>query len=215
MNEKTPNSKNVVNIEEYRAANAAKKQRMAEENLQPPLKVVELNSQVPPNTVKTYRNFFIILFVLFSFSILVFLYDENKPSPIDTTLCQSKINEDGSKEVRFDKEPNGHYTCGGYINGKEVKFILDTGATHVTVPEKYQAFLGLRKRSTGYAETANGRVLVYSTVIRNITIGHISIDYVPGTISTGMEMNAVLLGMSFLEKVKFQFSGNNQLILRQ
>jgi aspartyl protease family protein len=214
MNEKTPNSKNVVNLEEYRAANAAKKQRMAE-NLQLPLKVVEIkNSYVPPNTGKTYRNFFIFLFVLFSFAILVFLYDENELFSIDTTLCQSKINEDGSKEVIFDKEPNGHYTCGGYINGKEVKFILDTGATHVTVPEKYQAFLGLRSRRSGYADTANGRVLVYSTVIRNITIGHISISRVPGTISTGMEMDAVLLGMSFLEKVKFQFSGN-QLILRQ
>jgi clan AA aspartic protease (TIGR02281 family) len=224
-NEKQPDLKDIINLEEHREANGAKKQQNEK---QPDLiknlvkeywataakkpRMVD-NSQVPPNTAKTYRNFFIFLFLLlFLFSSLVFL---NNPSPIDTSLCQSKVNEDGTKEVIFEKEPNSkHFTCRGYINGQEVKFIFDTGADYVTIPEKYQAFLGLRKRGTSSAETAGGRVLVYPTVIRNITIGHISIAYVPGFISTGMEIDAVLLGMSFLEKVEFH-SGNNQVILRQ
>jgi aspartyl protease family protein len=207
MTEKHPNPK-IVDLAKYRKrANAAK--RMEEKHPNPD-KVVDITTyQVRTNTVikKPYKHkMFIFLFLFVLVAILVSL-PENKPSSTeDANTCKSKINEDGNIEVTIDQDTSGHYVCLGYINGEKVMFILDTGATFVTIPEKYTHYLGLQTGKAFYAETANGKSLSYPTFIKNIKVGDISINGIEGTISTGMDIDAVLLGMSFLRQVDFSFS---------
>ncbi|NHO88289.1 TIGR02281 family clan AA aspartic protease [Pseudoteredinibacter isoporae] len=118
--------------------------------------------------------------------------------------------------IRVDIEGNrqGHYLSQGYVNGKPVRFLLDTGATLVAVPEALARKLGMPKGQPGYANTANGRSRVYMSRIDRLELGDIRLQNVAASISTGMEGDEILLGMSALGQLEFTQRGRT-LSLRQ
>ncbi len=108
-------------------------------------------------------------------------------------------------EIRANRQ--GHYLSQGSVNGQTVRFLLDTGATLVAVPEALARKLGMRKGQAGYAHTANGRSRVYLSKIDRLDIGDISLRNVAASISTGMEGDEILLGMSALGQLEFSQQG--------
>lgn len=117
-------------------------------------------------------------------------------------------------EVRLKQNKMGHYVTNGIINGQNVIFLLDTGATNVSVPAHLGSALGLR---AGYAHdvmTANGRIKVHSTRIDNLSVGDIELANVSANLNPGMSGNEILLGMSALKNLDFSQS-NGWLILKQ
>jgi aspartyl protease family protein len=103
----------------------------------------------------------------------------------------------------------------GTINGKQVTFMLDTGATRVSVPEKLAEELSLEKMARGRSSTANGIVEIHLTRIRRLEIGSIKVFDIPASINPGMNhSDQVLLGMSVLKNVDFSQQGDT-LTLRQ
>lgn len=101
----------------------------------------------------------------------------------------------------------GHYLSQGLVNGQPVRFLLDTGATLVAVPEALARKLGMRKGQAGYANTANGRTRIYLSQIDRLDIGDISLRNVAASITTGMEGDEILLGMSALGQLEFTQQG--------
>ncbi|GAA6152367.1 retropepsin-like aspartic protease family protein [Pseudoteredinibacter isoporae] len=126
------------------------------------------------------------------------------------------FSEREGEVVRVDIQGNrqGHYLSQGRVNGQEVRFLLDTGATLVAVPEALARKLGMKKGQAGYAETANGRSRVYMSRIERLELGEIRLSNVAASISTGMEGNEILLGMSALGQLEFSQQGRT-LSLRQ
>lgn len=116
-------------------------------------------------------------------------------------------------EVRLKRNRFGHYVTTGTINNQPVTFLLDTGATVVSVPAHIANNLGLIKGQRGQSRTANGVVQVWSTNIDQLAIGNLQMRNVPGSINPGIQDNEVLLGMSALQQVSFQQQGE-WLILR-
>jgi aspartyl protease family protein len=53
---------------------------------------------------------------------------------------------------------DGHYYVEGSVNGAPLKFMIDTGATYVSVSGKFAASAGLPEGVKGYFSTANGTV---------------------------------------------------------
>lgn len=119
-----------------------------------------------------------------------------------------------SVEVPLKRNRFGHYLVNGQINGKEVAFLLDTGATDVVVPEDTAQRLKLAYGRKGRAMTANGPVTIYQTRINELQIGEIRLYDVNASINPAMSDTAILLGMSALGKIEFTQSGNT-LTLRQ
>jgi len=117
------------------------------------------------------------------------------------------INSNGEKEVVLKRNRYGHYVVAGKINNVDVTFLLDTGATLVSIPEHIASELKLRKGAAFQTETANGRSQSYITRLDSVTIGDIVITNVPGSISTGMEFDEILLGMSFLKHLNMTQQG--------
>ncbi len=118
--------------------------------------------------------------------------------------------------IRVDIQANrqGHYLSQGRVNNQPVRFLLDTGATLVAVPEALARKLGMRKGQAGYANTANGRSRVYMSRIDSLELGDIRLKDVAASISTGMEGEEILLGMSALGQLEFSQQGRT-LSLRQ
>lgn len=112
------------------------------------------------------------------------------------------------EELMLKRNRAGHYLTPGIINGEEVRFMLDTGATVVSVPAHLASRLALRGGASSRAITANGTVTVKSTVIRQLQIGPFHFENVPGHLNPGMQDNTILLGMSVLKHMEFVQRGN-------
>jgi aspartyl protease family protein len=114
------------------------------------------------------------------------------------------VNAAGAKEIVLKRNRNNHYVFRGKINGMDVIFFVDTGATSVTIPEPIAKKLGLQKGFPQYVQTANGTVKAYSTSLQSLTMGNIQLFNVNAIINPGMGGNDILLGMSALKNLQLQ-----------
>jgi aspartyl protease family protein len=104
--------------------------------------------------------------------------------------------------------PGGHFTSGGTINGKSVRFLVDTGATLVSMSEADADRIGLKYRDgeRGHANTANGSIEVHRVKLDVIRIGDVQVYNVEALVGP-MPMENILLGNSFLGR--FQMKREN------
>ena len=121
---------------------------------------------------------------------------EKQHNPNQSNLVH--ISSDGRSEVVLARNRDGHYVATGEINGSAVQFLVDTGATFISIPDALAHELGLTRGATMQARTANGTVSVYATRLREVKLGNIVLHNVPASINPGMEGLDILLGMSFL-----------------
>ncbi|MCZ6804743.1 MAG: TIGR02281 family clan AA aspartic protease [Proteobacteria bacterium] len=113
--------------------------------------------------------------------------------------------------VKLAADSTGIYKTSGKINNKQVLFIIDTGATYVSLNSNTAAELGIdfiNSGKTAKAETANGLVSVYIVYLDSVEIGEIKINNVEAVIHEGDFPTMVLLGMSFLKQLKMEREGN-------
>ena len=127
---------------------------------------------------------------------------------------QGRVLDSGVREVMLRRNRSGHYVANGRINGQPVRFLLDTGATTVSVPARLAKRLGLDRGRPELANTANGVVTTYATRLDNVQLGELSIGNVRASINPGMRGDDVLLGMSFLKQLEFTQRGET-LTIRQ
>jgi aspartyl protease family protein len=120
-----------------------------------------------------------------------------------------------NREVTLERNRAGHYVANGSINGMEVVFLLDTGATDVALSSQLARRLGLRRGLPVTIQTANGTVTGYATRLRSVRLANIERHNVSATINPAMQdEDEVLLGMSFLKHLELTQRGNT-LTLRQ
>jgi len=119
----------------------------------------------------------------------------------------SVISEAGI-EVSLLQNRMGHYVVNGEINGKSVTFLLDTGATNVSVGAHLGPELGLMPGQQFIALTANGRVTVAQTNISELKIGEITLSNVDASLNPGMKSDKILLGMSALKQLEWTQRGD-------
>jgi aspartyl protease family protein len=115
---------------------------------------------------------------------------------------------DSIPEVRLQRNRFGHYVATGSINGHPVEFMLDTGATDVSIPESIANKVGLQRGQAMNYHTANGTVTAWQTVADEIQLGPLRLGPVRASINPHDRSDAVLLGMSFLKHLDFSQQGN-------
>lgn len=111
-------------------------------------------------------------------------------------------------QVRLERNRFGHYVASGEINGQPVEFMLDTGATDVSVPVAVADRLGLKRGRRAYYQTANGTITAWQTTLETIRLGPLLLGPIPASINPQLADDDVLLGMSFLKQLDFNQQGN-------
>lgn len=115
------------------------------------------------------------------------------------------------RQILLPMGPGGHYTTMGMINGQVTSFLVDTGATSVSISQIEAEKLGLRylygKRVV--TQTANGIVPAYLIDLASIRIGDVEVRDVDAIVIPA-QMSYVLLGNSFLNR--FQMRRENDVM---
>jgi aspartyl protease family protein len=126
----------------------------------------------------------------------------------------ASVQRDGQQELVLQRNKYGHYVASGMINQQPVVFMLDTGATDISIPHKVAQRLGLQPGRAITYQTANGPALNYATQLDSVSLGNITLYNLPASINPNVNHEDVLLGMSFLKHLEFSQKGNT-LTLRQ
>ncbi|KJZ47163.1 TIGR02281 family clan AA aspartic protease [Pseudomonas fluorescens] len=119
---------------------------------------------------------------------------------------------EGFIEVKLASNTQGHFVASGQINGQPVDFMLDTGATDVSIPAEMAEQLKLEKGFGVTLSTANGRTQGYRTRIDRLQLGDIVLRDVRALVVPGLDGKQVLLGMSALNKLEFTQRGGTMLL---
>jgi len=116
-------------------------------------------------------------------------------------------------ELVLKRSRNGHYIFPGTINGQPVTFLLDTGATQVSIPAHLASRLGLEPGAHSQSITANGVVNVRATRLDELAFGPFKLRDLPASLNPGMGDDFILLGMNVLRQLEFTQRGDT-LVLR-
>lgn len=101
----------------------------------------------------------------------------------------------------------GHYWASGSMNGQPTQFLVDTGATSIAMNEAQARRLGIDFRVNGtpmVASTASGTVRGWSVHLDSVKVGPIEVMGVEAAVLEGESPSEVLLGMSFLNRVRWR-----------
>jgi aspartyl protease family protein len=142
---------------------------------------------------------------------MFYLYFENSLQARDNPNRQLQIAP--GSELVLKRSYGGHYIFPGTINGQPVTFLLDTGATLVSVPAHLAGELNLQAGAYQQAVTANGTVTTRATRVETLAFGPFHLSGVPANLNPGMQGDQVLLGMSVLKHLEFTQRGDT-LVLR-
>ena len=99
----------------------------------------------------------------------------------------------------------GMFLTQGVINGHQVKFLVDTGATIVAMSSTKAKQLGIAYRLDGIptrASTASGVANGWGITLKSVKVGRIKQKNVPAMVIDGTHPREILLGMSFLDNLK-------------
>ncbi|TNF93066.1 MAG: TIGR02281 family clan AA aspartic protease [Gammaproteobacteria bacterium] len=113
-------------------------------------------------------------------------------------------SDPASTEVRIPSR-SGMYMTSGLINGLNVEFLVDTGATFVAVSRYMADKIGidyLVKGKPTRVSTASGKVDGWVVKLQTVQVGSISLDHVDGVVVDSEYDQQALLGMSFLSRLK-------------
>ena len=125
------------------------------------------------------------------------------------------VDPAGNITLMLQRNREGHYVASGQVNGADVEFLLDTGATAVAVPAELAKKLDLAPGRPVKTVTANGIATAYLTKIDELRLGEIVERDIVATLVPNLPGGQILLGMSFLKRLDFSQRGDTLLLESQ
>ncbi|KQZ96531.1 aspartic protease [Mesorhizobium sp. Root157] len=109
--------------------------------------------------------------------------------------------EDGRATVTLDKARNGHFETLMLINGKQIRAVVDTGATATVLTAEDARAAGFNPEALRYTvevSTANGVANASAVRVDELAIGNIVRKDMPVLVAAPGALQQSLLGMNFI-----------------
>ena len=115
-----------------------------------------------------------------------------------------------STSLRIAADERGMYFTRGMINGHATSFLVDTGASHVTMSGRKARMLDIdfKNGERGLAQTAAAVVPVWHVKLESVAVGGIELKNIVAAVLEGSQPADVLLGNSFLQHTEIQKAGS-------
>lgn len=123
---------------------------------------------------------------------------------------------DGSDKIIMTADARGHFYTTGTINGTSVRFIVDTGASMISLGATDARRIGLdfNRGQKALTNTANGQAVVSKIQVDTVSIGGVTMHNVDALIHQN-DMPIALLGMSFLNRMEMQRDGSTMTLKKR
>ncbi len=111
----------------------------------------------------------------------------------------------GRNTVSIAPDGGGMYEVNGSINEFQVKFLVDTGATSISMNKNHARRIGINYKfegKEGLSETASGLDKIYIVNLKTVMVGGIKLHDVQAAVHDGDFPRIILLGNTFLGRVK-------------
>ena len=119
-------------------------------------------------------------------------------APILEPGHEPRPTEGSDHVIRIKADSNGHYYVKGSADGVPIEFMIDTGASYVTLTKQAVGRLSVGPLSFNVAtNTANGPIQNAQITIGQLTIGSFKVIDMPAVVNGGA-LDEPLLGMSWL-----------------
>jgi aspartyl protease family protein len=114
-------------------------------------------------------------------------------------------SDGGGSRIVLSAGSGGHFFTQGTVNGRSVRFLVDTGATNISMSQAEAQRLGIdyAKGQRGIANTANGQVVAHRVSLGTVRVGDVTVYNVDATIVPA-QMDHLLLGNSFLSRFQMR-----------
>jgi aspartyl protease family protein len=130
---------------------------------------------------------------------------------------QSVIDASGAKVVAIEKSASGHFEIDAAVNGADISFMIDTGASGIILTRQDAETAGIDPATLSYSvpvSTANGMALAAPARVGEIIVGDIVWRDMPVLISEQGRLDQSLLGMDFLNTLSGFSVERDRLTLR-
>jgi len=118
--------------------------------------------------------------------------------------------------VEIPRAADGHYYVTLTIDGQEMEFMADTGASGVVLSKADAERLGINLADlvfAGQSQTANGIVRTARVRLNDVSLGPFQDESIGAFVNEG-DMDGSLLGMEYLGRYSIEITGD-QMILRR
>jgi aspartyl protease family protein len=115
-------------------------------------------------------------------------------------------------------DSNGHFFTTVVVNGASIRFMVDTGATMVTISaaDARRAGVNYLSGERGLMQSANGVMAAYRVKFNTVRLGEITLNNVDGIVIEGNKLGGHgLLGMSFLNRTEMKREGDRMSLMRR
>jgi aspartyl protease family protein len=130
---------------------------------------------------------FVWIIIFAGFFLFFYFYGQNNTTP----------ELSSARELILRADKNGHYWIDGSLNNLPVRFLVDTGATLVAIPQNIADKLPIKGRYPMTIYTANGEITGSLTRIPELKFGEFTLHDVKAVITPASD-TVVLLGMNVL-----------------
>lgn len=131
------------------------------------------------------------------------------------SAAQARAVSPASRSMTLRAGRNGHFMLDARVDGTPVRFLVDTGASAIILSQRDADRVGLRVRERNFTmrfQSANGVVRAAPVVLRELSVGALSLRNVDAVVNEGA-MGISLLGMGFLRQLDGYKVANDKLIL--
>lgn len=118
--------------------------------------------------------------------------------------------------VRIDRLSSGHFEVVGSVDGAEIRFVVDTGATTTVLTADDARHAGFDTARLAFnipVSTANGMAQAARVVAEELAIGTITRRRVPMLVTEPGQLDQSLLGMNFIGTLSgFEMRGDRMIL---
>lgn len=139
-------------------------------------------------------------------SVTLIVDGEVKQMSLSKKISTHFAEADQKAEVRISRGTGGHYWTPGRINKRACEFVVDTGATYVSLNSQHAAALNVNYKdgTPVILRTANGVKRSFKVTLDSVTVGTVTVRGVDAVVSEGRFPEVILLGNAFLNRVEMR-----------
>jgi aspartyl protease family protein len=123
-----------------------------------------------------------------------------------------------SRSIVVPRDGRGHFEVDARVDGRQLSFMIDTGASVIALTASDAARLGIhpaQREFVAEVRTANGTVRAAPTQLGMVEVGDLVVRDVPALVMPDEALSDNLLGLSFLSRLRrFEYS-DGRLVLEQ